>query len=122
MWPTVTPQLGLQRCVELPFRRSCTTPLRAPRTASPQTIPRSAHAELGRTHWHRTPQLRSFPHCWKRPDGDSFLHGRLCVTDTVVRGKRIAAGTKLWLNVMAIHHDPAHYADPQVASLSQLAR
>ena len=23
MWPTVTPQLGLQRCVELPFRRSC---------------------------------------------------------------------------------------------------
>jgi len=44
------------------------------------------------------------------------------VADTVVGGKRIPAGTKLWLNVMAIHHDPAHYPEPEVASLSFLAR
>ena len=44
------------------------------------------------------------------------------MADTVVGGKRIPAGTKLWLNVMAIHHDPAHYPEPEVASLSFLAR
>ena len=32
----------------------------------------------------------------------------------MIGGKRIPAGTKLWLNVMAIHHDPAHYPQPEV--------
>ncbi len=48
--------------------------------------------------------------------------GRLCVEDTVVGGQRIPAGAKLWLNVMAIHHDPAHYPEPGVTPRSQSAQ
>ena len=44
----------------------------------------------------------------------SPMHCRECVEDTVLGGKRIPAGTKLWINVLAIHHDPAHYQDPEV--------
>ena len=47
---------------------------------------------------------------------------RECIEDTVLGGKRIPAGTKLWLNVLAVHHDPAHYPDPEVPGRPSLQR